>query len=92
MWVLKGGGFGEFHRHTQKWEQQAAEGPRPRKLDSLSTIIKRSVQKEYEQSQKGRLGAAGKCPRFPDPEGSTCGPGSGGSLCGSEGPQLQLDH
>lgn len=54
MWVLKGGGCGEFQRHTQTREQQAAEGPRPRKLDSLSTIIKRSVQKEYEQSQKGR--------------------------------------
>ena len=34
------------------------------------------------------LGAAGKCPRFPDPEGSTCGPGASGSVCGSEGPQL----
>lgn len=37
-------------------------------------------------------GVAGKCPRFPDPEGSTCGPGASGSVCSSEGPQLQLDH
>ena len=54
LWLLKGGSCGEFHRHTQTKGAGAAADRRPQKCGSLSTIIKRSVQKECEWSLKGR--------------------------------------